>query len=337
MDDFVGRVARAAGVPENLVGVLGLILAGLAVGSVVRTVRLSRAGAGPEEWRARTGSLAVWWVLFALLAAVVLAGKGAAAVLFAAVGLLGLLEFRDVERAKDPVMRHWWLTYLAVPAHYLIVYFGWDGGFWAFVPAWVLFILVVRLVASGEPAGFLETAGVAFLGLMLTVLLPSHAVRIFALPPGLNPGAGPVGLFVYLLVLTEVNDIAQALWGRRFGRRKITPRVSPGKTWEGFLLGATTTVVLALLLAPLLTPFAAGPARLGTAGWDVPYLPALAAGLLIAVGGFLGDITMSTIKREVGVKDSGTLLPGQGGVLDRLDSLTFTAPLFYYFTRLLYG
>ena len=144
-------------------------------------------------------------------------------------------------------------------------------------------------------------------------------------------GAGSVGLFLYLVVLTESNDIAQALWGRKFGRHAITPRVSPHKTWEGFLLGAGTTVVLSLALAPVLTTLTTCSLRLAGRTAHVPYLPAVLAALLVACGGFFGDVTISAIKREVGVKDSGSLLPGMGGILDRIDSLTFTAPLMFYF------
>jgi phosphatidate cytidylyltransferase len=167
---------------------------------------------------------------------------------------------------------------------------------------------------------------------MILVYLFSHAALITTLPliPE-NQGAGVMGMFVFLVVLTESNDIAQALWGRRWGRHMIMPRVSPHKTWEGFLLGAATTVGLALLLTNLLTPLTHSSLHLGGFVLYVPYLPAAIAGILIAVGGFFGDVTISTIKREVGVKDSGTLLPGQGGVLDRIDSLMFTAPMFFYF------
>jgi phosphatidate cytidylyltransferase len=220
----------------------------------------------------------------------------------------------------------------AAPVHYLIVAWASLGPFWTFIPVWVLVILLVRLVVGEEIQQFLETAGTVFVGLMVLVFLLSHAALVVTLP--LVPdeqGAGRMGMFVYLVLLTESNDIAQALWGRKFGRHKIMPHVSPHKTWEGFLLGALTTLGMALLLAGYLTPLAECPLRFGKLEWKVPYLPAAIAGVLIAVGGFFGDVTISSIKREVGVKDSGTLLPGQGGILDRIDSLNFTAPLFFYF------
>jgi phosphatidate cytidylyltransferase len=101
------------------------------------------------------------------------------------------------------------------------------------------------------------------------------------------------------------------------GRHKIIPKVSPNKTWEGFLGGLATTVGLAALLAPHLTPLSG--------------VESILAGLLIGCGGFIGDVTISALKRDIGVKDSGSLLPGHGGILDRIDSLTYTAPLLFHF------
>jgi phosphatidate cytidylyltransferase len=107
-----------------------------------------------------------------------------------------------------------------------------------------------------------------------------------------------------------------------FGRHKIVPTVSPNKTWEGFLGGVATTTLLAVVLAPLLTPMT---------------LPlSLAAGLLIGLGGFIGDVTLSALKRDIGIKDTGGLIPGHGGLLDRIDSLIYTAPLFFHFVRYFY-
>jgi phosphatidate cytidylyltransferase len=339
MNDLVQRLARHCGLTANVVWVLLALALLLVLGSAVRAAWLLRPGLPRQEVRKRLGSLAVWWVLFALLVAVALLGRAAAAGLFAAVSLLGLREFRSLARARIAPVRLWWrLAYLAVPLHYLLLHFGGGGGlFWAFIPVWVFITLAVRLVVRGQTVNFLETAGITFLGLMLIVFLFSHAVLLLTLPDEVSPSGGAVGLFVFLVVLTEVNDIAQAQWGRAVGRHKITPTISPNKTWEGFLLGAATTVALAVLLAGFLTPFADRPILVGQTAWRVPYLPALAAGVLIAVGGFFGDVTMSAIKREVGVKDSGDLLPGQGGVLDRIDSLTFTGPLLFYFTYHLYG
>jgi phosphatidate cytidylyltransferase len=116
--------------------------------------------------------------------------------------------------------------------------------------------------------------------------------------------------------------VFQYLWGKALGRHAVLPRVSPNKTWQGLIGGVASTTVLAVALAQLLTPFT--------------LVHGLLAGLIIGIGGFCGDVTISALKRDLGVKDSGSLLPGHGGVLDRVDSLTFTAPLFFHFAYYLY-
>lgn len=111
----------------------------------------------------------------------------------------------------------------------------------------------------------------------------------------------------------------------------MTPVVSPNKSWEGCLGGCAATVVVASVLAPFLTPFADRTA-LTAMGLRItmPFFWSTLFAVIISFAGFLGDINMSAIKRDVGVKDGSTRLPGQGGVIDRIDSLTFTAPVFYY-------
>ena len=331
MNEYIARIAERTGAPTNALWALAGLLLAMVAGSIIRIVTLLLSPDGRENLPHRIGSLLVWWVLSLLLTAIVLIGSVAAVFLFMLASLQGLREFRGLagDRIHAPAL--WWGVAFAIPVHYLIVYYGWFAPFWTFIPVWVLLALLVHLVVSGETEVFMETVGITFLGMMLIVFFFSHGAMILSLPEESNPAAGAVGFLVYLVILTEGNDIAQALWGRRFGKRKIAPEVSPNKSWEGFLLGAATTVILACLLGRLLTPFSDGHMHAGTIEITVPYLPALLAGVIISVGGFFGDIVISAVKREVGAKDSGTLLPGQGGVLDRIDSLTFTAPLFFYF------
>lgn len=170
---------------------------------------------------------------------------------------------------------------------------------------------------------------------MVTVFSLSHAAFTLSIDLGADPRA-PIawpseaardhpgaGLLVLLILLTQFNDVAQYLWGKSLGRRKVAPSVSPGKTWAGLVGGVATTAVLSALIGPMLTVMTA------------PY--ALAAGVLIGLGGFFGDLAMSALKRDFDVKDSGTLLSGHGGVLDRVDSLTYSAPLFFHFLYYFYG
>lgn len=324
MADRLRDLSAALGTPLNVVAVLGAVALALVVGTMVRVAWWGGAGGGPAERAKQAGSLATWWALYLVLTAVVALGGGAVLALFAVASGVGLYEFRGLVRDRVAPPPHWWpVVFLVVPAHYLVIALGWLDLGRILVPVGAFVTLLVWLVLAGRTAGFAETAGITFLGLMLLVYLFSHAALLITLPAGVNPDGGPVGLVLFTVLLTEANDIAQAQWGRRLGRRRITPTVSPNKTWEGFLLGAATTVALSVVLAGYLTPYAR--------------LPAAVVGGLVAVGGFLGDITMSAVKRQAGVKDSGTLLPGQGGVLDRIDSLTFTGPVVYYFTIALYG
>jgi phosphatidate cytidylyltransferase len=120
-------------------------------------------------------------------------------------------------------------------------------------------------------------------------------------------------LLLYLLVLIAAADVGAYFGGRRFGRHKLAPRVSPGKTWEGFVSGMLGAVAAAVA---------------GAALFDQPVRPWLAVCVLVALVSVVGDLIESMFKRRVGLKDSGALLPGHGGVLDRIDSLTAAGPAF---------
>ena len=288
--------------------------------------------------RSLLARLSTWWVLTLLFIAVVLLGRTAAVVLFTVASWLGLREFFTVTAKRTGVHAGQWLAYSIVPVNYLWVWLGWYEAFWISIPVGLLLLMSVYTVSVGKTEGFLVDVAVELWGVMLLVFCLSHAALLFALPEATNQVAGVAGWFVFLIVLTETNDITQALWGRQFGKHQVTPTVSPHKTWEGLILGATTTVVLAMALGALLTPLHQR-LLMATAETTItlPFFWSAGAGLIIAIGGFFGDITMSAVKRDAGVKDSGVMLPGMGGVLDRVDSLTFTAPLFFYFVYFLCG
>ena len=211
------------------------------------------------------------------------------------------------------------IAYLAVPAQFYFAYRAEFGLFMVFIPVWIFLLLPTVMALNGETSGYIRAVGTVSWGLMMTVFTISHmAFLLFAMGPA-NPVAGGAGLLFFLVFIAQFNDVAQFTWGKLFGKHKITPTVSPKKTWEGFLGGAFTSIVVAAIIGPYLTPM------------DIVWSGV--AGAIIAVAGFLGDITESAVKRDLGVKDAGQLIPGHGGVLDRIDSLTYAAPVFTHFFR----
>ncbi|WP_457675082.1 phosphatidate cytidylyltransferase [Thiolapillus sp.] len=299
-----------------LAGLYGL----LATASVA--VFLLRRRSPDRDFRELAQRVNSWWIMVSVFSAAMVLSRSISLVFFAFVSFLALKEYLSMIPTRRADRRVLFWAYLAIPVQYFWVGVEWYGMFIVFIPVYLFLFLPMRMVIIGETRDFLRAAGTLHWGLMTLVFSISHLAFLLVLPAGGNPVAGGAGLVLYLVFLTQFNDVAQYLWGKALGRHRVIPRVSPNKTWEGFLGGLATTTVLALVLAPLLTPL------------DWPR--ALMAGLLIGLGGFIGDVTISALKRDIGVKDAGNLLPGHGGILDRIDSLTYTAPLFFHFVHYLY-
>jgi len=211
---------------------------------------------------------------------------------------------------------HLW-AYLAIPLQFYFLYTNWIVMFYLFVPLYMFILIPVRMIMVKETEGFLKACGSIHWGLMVCVYALGYLAMYFSIPENINPAGGNIGFLMFILIITIGNDFMQYLFGKTTGRHKIVPTISPNKTWEGFLGGVVSTTILSCVLAPYLTP--------------LNYTQGTFAGFILAVAGFAGDVTMSAIKRDIGVKDTGNLIPGHGGILDRLDSLIFTAPLFFHY------
>ncbi len=268
-----------------------------------------------KNWLELQQRVTSWWVIIVLFSLAMLSPKWLALTFFGFISFLALKEFLTLSptRRSDSIPLLW--MYAAIPVQYLWTGMSWYGMFIIFIPVYVFLFLPARMVVVGDTKGFLHSASIMHWGMMTTVFALSHIAYLLTLP-GSETKAGAL-LVVFLVALTELNDIAQYLWGKSLGKIKVTPKVSPNKTLAGLLGGVFTTMLLAVILGPVLTPM------------NGYY--SLAAGLVIGLSGFCGDVVMSAIKRDFGVKDSGKLLPGHGGILDRLDSLIYTAPLFFHF------
>lgn len=316
-------------ISAGLFYILMIAFSALAIGSSIRLISLSRSTTKftGQEASVRRSSLLVWWILMFVFAAALILGRGGLATLFCVASLLALHEFHELFRRRSldaPILR-WTLGLIAVGHYFILAVSDTVWSLWAF-PVVTLMVVTTVAIATGRSKDYLRTTAGYYWASLLIVFGVSHAVLTTRLP--LADGiwsAGMVGWCVFLVMLTELNDIAQALIGRIFGRHKVTPVFSPGKTWEGLAGGFLVTTLLALATAPWLTTL-----TLGRATWQ-GVLISIGAGTVISLGGFLGDVNMSGLKREAGVKDSGSLLPGMGGVIDRIDSLTISAPAFYYY------
>jgi phosphatidate cytidylyltransferase len=286
----------------------------LVIGSVIRVyLQTKHKHTDYTELKQRIQS---WWWMIAILFGILLAPTTISIVFFAVLSFLALKEFFSIMPTRQADRRILLWAYLAIPLQYYWVATSWYGMFLIFIPIYVFLFLPMRAVFIGETKGFIRALGTIHWAVMLSVLCVSHIAYLLQLPVK-NEQAGALGLVLFLIFVTQFNDVCQYIWGKTLGKHKIIPKVSPKKTWEGFIGGVLTVTLIAGLLAPYLTPLST--------------LQGFVAGTLIAVSGFVGDVVISSVKRDLAIKDSGTLIPGHGGLLDRIDSLIYTAPLFFHF------
>ncbi|MEZ6055291.1 MAG: phosphatidate cytidylyltransferase [Planctomycetaceae bacterium] len=260
-----------------------------------------------------------WWVMTAVFALALATGGLGSIILFGLSSFLALREFLTLTPTRSGDHRAmFWAFFIVIPLQYLLLGFEWYGLFSILIPVYVFLILPIRSAAAGEVDHFLERTAKIQWGLMICVYCLSHAPALLTLLkiPGYEHQNGK--LLYYFVLICELNDVMQYVFGKLFGRHHVAPTVSPGKTWEGLIGGVAATVGIGAAL-----------------WWATPFTPWEAAGMSLAIClmGFGGGLVMSAIKRDRGVKDWGAAIAGHGGVLDRLDSLCFAAPIFFHLTR----
>lgn len=309
-------------------GVLALLLAATVVGKLLR--RQTGSGLDPvlvQDFNARVRS---WWIMSSLLAAAFFLGETATVVLFGLLSFWALREFITLTPTRPGDHRTlFWVFFVFTPAQYLLVRMGEPmyGLYSVLIPVYAFLFIPARAAIAGDHKRFLERSAKIQAGLMICVYCLSHAPALLSLP--LKTAVSSSGemvataspnarLLFYFIVVVQLNDVLAYGWSKLLGKHLIAPGISHSKTWEGFLAALASSTVLGTLL-----------------WWATPFEPWEAAGMsaLISVTGFAGTMTMSAIKRDRGVEDYGVLIRGHSGVLDRIDSVCFAAPVFFHVTR----
>jgi phosphatidate cytidylyltransferase len=274
-------------------------------------------GLRKPEGRAVREAINSWWPPALVAGAAVTAGGWAGVALFAGVSCWALSEYLRIlpGRPRNRVIEI--LLYLSVPLHYGML--ATDAvPFAAAIAAWIFVVLPLAWLYIAGTRGTLTDLPRIQWGIVLTVVAISHIPRLFLLAPSSGPGGG-AGLAGLLLLAVLSNDAAQYVFGKLFGRRLLASAISPKKTWEGLAGGVMTTMAVSAAASPIITPFTT--------------MQGAIIGLVLSILGVLGDLLISGIKRDAGVKDTGSVLKQHGGILDRCDSLLLAAPVYFYGVR----
>lgn len=295
--------------------ILGVLLAASAVGFALRLKVGSAAHPVIDNLNAR---IKAWWGMAAAIGLALLAGKAGVIVLFAFVSFVALREFATIAPTRRGDHRALLIGFFVVlPLQYYFVWIEWYGLFSIFIPVYAFLVMPIVAALSGDIRDFMQRTATIQWGLMITVFCISHVPALLTLDiPGYE--GRNAFLLVFLIIVVQSSDVLQYVWGKLAGRRKIAPELSPSKTVEGFIGGVASAIALGAAL-----------------WWITPFTPVQAALLSAAITlmGFFGGLVMSALKRDRGVKDWGAFIEGHGGMLDRLDSVCFSAPIFFHLVR----
>ncbi|MEZ6877546.1 phosphatidate cytidylyltransferase [Enterobacter sp. KBR-315C3_2022] len=296
-----------------LVGLFGLLLFASITGFIIEKAK----GRTPViiNLNAR---IRAWWVMCLLSVAAMLCGPVGSTLLFAMMSLLALREcitLTPTHRGDHEAL--FWCFFILLPLQYVLVGIQWYGTFAIFIPVFAFLFIPTRMALAGDSKNFLERSAKIQWSMMIAVYCISYAPALLMLPiPGYEHQN--IKLLLFLMIVVQISDVLQYVFGKLMGKRPIAPRLSPNKTVEGFVGGIGTATLVGTLL-----------------WWITPFAPWQAAliSLAITLLGFAGGLCMSAIKRDRGVKDFGATIEGHGGMMDRIDSLCFAAPVFFHIVR----
>lgn len=259
-----------------------------------------------------------WWVMILIIFAAAALGFYGVIGLFFVISFMALREFLSllyIRRGDHLALAA--CFYVILPLQYFLVAIDWFSMFTIFIPVYGFLFLPILSALLGDTAHFLDRSTKVQWALMISVFCISHIPAILTLDiEGFEEKK--LLLMIFLILVVQSSDVLQYVWGKLFGEHKIAPKLSPSKTVEGFVGGVVSASVLGGLLY-----------------WLTPFNPvqAVLMSLLICLMGFLGGLVMSAMKRSMGVKDWGNMISGHGGMLDRMDSLCFAAPIFFNVVR----
>ena len=259
-----------------------------------------------------------WWIMILIIFAAAALGFYGVIGLFFVISFMALREFLSllyIRRGDHLALAA--CFYVILPLQYFLVAIDWFSMFTIFIPVYGFLFLPILSALLGDTAHFLDRSTKVQWALMISVFCISHIPAILTLDiEGFEEKK--LLLMIFLILVVQSSDVLQYVWGKLFGKHKIAPKLSPSKTVEGFVGGVVSASVLGGLLY-----------------WLTPFNPvqAVLMSLLICLMGFLGGLVMSAMKRSMGVKDWGNMICGHGGMLDRMDSLCFAAPIFFHVVR----
>ena len=302
-------------------GVAALLLLASIIGWVLKS-RLNKLQNPSEKSQKVVSNLIArinaWWVMVAVFAVAFLAGNLGTILLFAAISYFALREFITLTPTRYGDHRTLSLAFfLLIPLHYYLIYIQWYGLFSILIPVYAFLLMPSISVLASDTEHFLTRAAKIQWGVMICIYCISHAPALLLLPISHFDGQNALLLFYFMLIV-QLSDVLQYVFGNLFGKTKIAPIVSPNKTLEGFIYGGLATTIMGACL-----------------WWITPFSPLQSATMaaMVVLMGFLGGLVMSAIKRSIGAKDWGNMIEGHGGMLDRMDSVSFAAPVFFHIVR----
>lgn len=297
-------------------GVLFLLLISTLIGNILKSRH--RTDASRTTIDNLNARIRAWWKMSAIFAVAVVSGRVGSLILFAIISFLAMREYMTLVPTRRGDHRTlFWSFFVIMPLQYYLIGIQWYGLFAIMIPVLACIFIPPSIAIAGDTEHFLERASKIQFGIMVCVYSLSHAPALLLLKiPGFE--GHDARLLLYLVIVDQMSDVLQYVWGKLIGKRKIAWRVSPNKTWEGFVGGVISATALGTAL-----------------WWATPFTPLQSAGmsLMICILGFNGGLVMSAIKRDIGIKDFGVVIEGHGGILDRIDSLCFAAPIFFHLVR----